>query len=186
MMAVSAGCFDISEAVSDLGMMLRYCVSNDIHFATLEDELNFLRAYYGIQRLRFENLGDLTIDCPDELLSCKVPKLLLQPFMENTIMHGLGEEKVDIIQKTWSDGKDLYISMENNGIPMSAEEIATLNEKLQEVENTDHENSRKGYGLPNVHKRLRLIYGNRYGLTIDEGYKNGVRFNIRLSLEDKE
>lgn len=186
MMAVSAGCFDISEAVSDLGMMLRYCVSNEIHFATLENELHFLRAYYGIQKLRFDNLGDLKIDCPDELLSCKVPKLLLQPFVENTIQHGLGSTKVDIIQSAWTDGKDLYILMENNGIPMRPEEIAALNQKLLEAENNQYEEVQKGYGLPNVHKRLRLLYGDRYGLTIDETFKTGVRFIIRIGLEVKE
>ncbi len=182
MMAVSEGCYDISEAVSDLGRMMRYCVSNEIHFATLENELDFLRAYYGIQSLRLDNLGDLVIDCPDELLSCRVPKLLLQPFVENTIQHGLGDEKVDIIVKIRSDGNDLSIVMENNGIPMTADEISSLNRKLLEVESSQYKSDGKGYGLPNVHKRLRLIYGNKYGLNFDENYKNGVRFIIRLGL----
>ena len=185
MMSISAGNYDVSEAVSDLGQMMRYCVSNENHFATLEEEIEFVRAYAGIHSLRDEHLRALNIHCPPELLEITVPKMILQPFVENVIQHGLGDKNVDISIFIHQVEGDLHITISNNGVPLSPQDREKLHRSLQEAEKSDMSKTKisKGYGLPNVHRRLRLLYGDNYGITLDESFLEGARFRIVLKRE---
>lgn len=186
MMAISMGAYDISETVSDLGALMRYCVSNECHFATLEEEFRFVSAYYDIQRLRHDNLRSLTILCQPAYRSIAIPKLLLQPFVENIIQHGLGEEAVDICVSVHAEEGDVIIAIENNGLPLTQEVKQRIHRSLSEAEQESTPKARfgKGYGLANVHCRLRLIYGNHYGIDLDDSYTNGARFLLRLKRKE--
>ena len=185
MMAISAGNYNVSEAVGNLGQMMRYCVSNENHYATLEEEITFVRAYSEIQKLRDEHLRSLEIICPQELLEAKVPKMLLQPFVENVIQHGLGDHAVDIVISIYEENRDLHITISNNGIPLDSDARQKLYQSLQEAEKPviTKSKSGKGYGLGNVHRRLRLLYGDNYGITLDETFHEGARFRIVLKRE---
>lgn len=186
MMAISSGNYEISDAVSNLGSMMRYCVSNEYHFATLEEEFQFVNAYYDIQKLRNDNLRSLTIECPPEYRELMIPKLLLQPFVENIIQHGLGNEDVDIRIETHVDGDDVLISIENTGLPLTTESKKRIRMSFSEMEKNIVPDSKsgKGYGLANVHRRLRLLYGDQYGISLDETYTNGARFVLRMKREE--
>lgn len=185
MMSISAGNYDVSEAVSDLGQMMRYCVSNETHFATLEEEITFVRAYSDIHRLRDEHLRSMDIFCPPELLTATVPKMLLQPFVENVIQHGLGDDEVDISICIHEVDKDLHIVISNNGIPLEGQAREKLRQSLREAEKSEAPRSKsgKGYGLANVHRRLQLLYGDNYGIALDETFLQGTRFRIVLKRE---
>lgn len=186
MMAVAAGDYDISEVVSNLGQMMRYCVSNEKHFAALKDELSFLRAYHDIQRLRHSNLNRLDINCPDEYMHIEVPKLLLQPFEENVVQHALGDSEVDILLHVAAKSSDLIITIENNGLPFTQQSKEQLKHRLHEAKNMQHSDSGKGYGLANVHRRLGLIFGDGYGIELDDSCVNGARFIIRLNMKERK
>lgn len=187
MMSVSAGNYDISEAVSSLGRMMRYCVSNEEHFATLEEEIRFVNDYYDIQKLRFEDLHSLRIDVEQGCEGLMVPKLLLQPFVENIVQHGMGGGIVDIVLQVYLQQQDIIITVENNGLPLTLEEQKKLEGRLfkavQPQENLQGSRG-KGYGLANVHRRLQLIYGENYGVFIDKEYISGARFIIKLKGRD--
>lgn len=188
MMAINCENYEVSEAVSNLGQMMHYCVSNEQHFAPLSEELRFLQAYYEIQTLRFEALRSLQVDAPPAALALPVPKLLLQPFVENIMRHGLdpaAQRPLDIwlTARLTGDGH-LVLVLQNNGRPMSAEERRRVAEKLLRAESTPPsapwKASGHGYGLTNVHRRLRLIYGQDCGVFLDGSYTEGVRFVLRL------
>lgn len=185
MMSISAGNYDVSEAVSDLGQMMRYCVSNENHYATLKEEIDFVRAYADIHSLRDEHLRAMDIQCPEELLETTVPKMLLQPFVENVIQHGLGDKDVDISIYIHEVDRDLHITISNNGVPLNPEDREKLHQSLQEAEISDMPKTKtgKGYGLPNVHRRLRLLYGDNYGIILDDSFLEGARFRIVLKRE---
>lgn len=185
MMAIECENYEVSEAVSNLGQMMHYCVSNEQHFAPLAQEIRFLRTYYELQRLRFENLRSLSVQADETVLPLLVPKLMLQPFVENIMRHGLGEKQVDILlsaQRT--EGGGLEILVQNNGMPMSETNRRRVREKLRQAENTPAaapwKTTGHGYGLTNAHRRLRLIYGSACGVFLDESYTEGVRFILRL------
>ena len=113
----------------------------------------------------------------------QVPKLLLQPFVENIVQHGVGDHNLDILLEVSIDGEDLLIHIENNGVPLEPEARLRLEERLRGVERSStpaSEPKGKGYGLVNVHTRLRLLYGNGYGVSLDNGKTDGVRFEIKL------
>ena len=106
MMAIGAGNYEVSEAVSTLGQMMHYCVSNEQHFAPLREEIRFVQDYYSIQKLRFENLRSLSVEADTECQNTFIPKLLLQPFVENIMQHGLSTEMLDIcLLYTSGDGE---------------------------------------------------------------------------------
>lgn len=188
MMAINCENYEVSEAVSNLGQMMHYCVSNEQHFAPLAEELRFLQAYYDIQTLRFEDLRSLRVNAPEEVLGLPVPKLLLQPFVENIMRHGLdtaSHRPLDIwLTARLAGSGQLVLVIQNNGRPMTGQERQRVNENLRKAESTPPnapwKASGHGYGLTNVHRRLRLIYGEACGVFLDDSYTDGVRFVLRL------
>ena len=182
MMAISSGAYEISDAVSNLGSMMRYCVSNEQHYATLEEEFRFVSAYYDIQRLRNERLRSLHIVYQPELRDVAIPKLLLQPFVENIVQHAVYKKQVDIRIEIQLEGEDIVVAIENNGLPLTEHSRQKIYQSLFEAENGRAPTTRsgKGYGLANVHRRLRLLYGTNYGITLDETYTDGARFLLRI------
>lgn len=164
---------------------MRYCVSNEHHFATLEEEFRFVNAYFDIQRLRNEELHSLSIICQPALRDMVIPKLLLQPFVENIIQHGLGKDQVDIRIEVQLEGEDIIIAVENNGLPLTEASRNRIHRSLFEAEQGASASlSGKGYGLANVHRRLRLLYGDHYGIGLDETYTDGARFLLRLKRKE--
>lgn len=194
MMAINAENYEVSEAVSNLGQMMHYCVSNEQHFAPLAEELRFLQAYYDIQTLRFEELRSLQVNAQEGTLGLPVPKLLLQPFVENILRHGLdtaAHRPLDIwLAARLAQGGRLVLTIQNNGRPMGAEERRRVNENLRKAEQTPPASPWKGtghgYGLTNVHRRLRLIYGEDCGVFLDPAYTDGARFVLRLGCAPHE
>lgn len=185
MLALARENYEVSEAVSDLGQMMHYCVSNEQHFATLQDEIDFVTAYFHIQKLRFENLRSLQIDIASEHRRLLVPKLLLQPFVENIVQHGIGNDELDIVLNIGWEGEALMIAIQNSGNPLSEESQQMVRQKLFEAEQEPANKPwqptlKKGYGLSNVHRRLRLIYGEECGVALDENFMAGARFVLRL------
>ena len=182
MMAISSGAYEISDAVSNLGSMMRYCVSNEQHYTTWEEEFRFVHAYYDIQRLRNDCLHSLNIVCQPELRNVVIPKLLLQPFVENIIQHGVDNNQVDIRIEIQLEGEDVVVAIENNGLPLTEQSRQKIHQSLLDAENGRAPTTRsgKGYGLANVHRRLRLLYGDHYGITLDETYTDGARFLLRI------
>ncbi len=182
MMAVNAEKYDISLAVSSLGRMMRYCVDNESFFVTLAEEARFITTYFDILKLRHEDMRSLCMNFTPEARDAEVPKLILQPFVENVAKHALENGPVDVRLNAEVEGDMMLITIQNNGRALAREEADELRAKLTQ----GAKGRRSGYGISNVHRRLRLIYGADCGVTVDDTFGQGARFVLRFRLSARE
>lgn len=175
MMAEIDGNYQVSDAITSLGEMMRYNLKWKKDFVSLQDEVNHIKNYIDIMNLRLDNQLKLDVDIPSRFLSQEVLKMAFQPIVENSVKHGLLDvlhEKEGIISiKVFFNTKDIRVELTDNGIGIDKSTLRQLNTSLIEgTDRTDASNRMKsasGIGLYNVHERIQLYYGNEYGLKID-------------------
>ena len=169
----------VAGLATDLAAILRASISGD-ELVTLERELELVERYVDIQSIRFADRFACEIDVADRYQSCLVPKLALQPLVENAILHGVAD-KDDGYVKVWAEEKDgdllLYVSDNGRGIPQ---------EILDRLNSEDQELPGGHLGLGNVDSIIRLYFGPGYGLTAQAGPDGGSRVELRLPVRRKE
>lgn len=165
---------NISKMIESLIKMMRSvtCFTNEE--IKLKDELELLESYVYIQKIRFQNF-EVEYEVPEEFLELKISKLILQPFVENCIQHAFGEKEdlgiIRIIAKR-NDNR-LEICIVDNGKGFDVDETR---ERCTQVEEKDH------VGIKNVSERIRMNYGEQYGVTIKSVLGQGTRVVICLPL----
>lgn len=154
---------DIVKLVSALTKLFRVSLSRGREVISLADEMEHVRSYLYIQKVRYEDKLNYRIDVPDALLSLRVHKLILQPLVENAIYHGIKQKRGEghISLTGLRRGKLLILRVEDDGAGMTAEQCAQLNAALRASGNREYDH---GYGIFNVNDRIRLSYGKEYGL----------------------
>ncbi|MFD0712219.1 sensor histidine kinase [Paenibacillus sp. GCM10027626] len=163
----------VSLMVRQLSKILRVSIHRD-EDVRLMQEIEHLRSYLEIQSYRFENLFEYELDIPDHLMNCRVPKLTLQPLIENSIQHGFEGigYKGRICVRVRLEKGDLVYYVEDNGIGIAPERLylfnyaAALNPTGDESALTSAIDECRGLGVGNVAARLRIRYGARYGLFV--------------------
>lgn len=153
-MAVKYGADDIEEVVTDLSQMLRYSLNNGMNILRISEELIQIQSYIKIQQLRFSNSFKVSYDVDEDILEHRIIKLLLQPLVENAVLHGFdesGQSGVLIIQVK-SEENGIRFCVQNNGRKM---DLRKMEEALRQPE----EEKPAGYGLRNVNDRLIRYYG---------------------------
>ena len=170
---------EIATLSAGLARILRGSIS-DPQFVTLEKELKMVESYCDIQRIRFDDSFDIKTEVDDELKKCIIPKLLLQPIVENAIIHGFEDREdghIEIKAETESDV--LIITVSDNGKGISDEMIRILNDN-------DTEQLSGHLGLSHVGTILKIYYGNEYGIRAERLTEDdritGTRMTIRLPL----
>ena len=175
--AVTDGSQNISAMVKALAQYYRICLSGGRDIIALETELAHVKNYLIIQNMRYDNIIELHIDVPEEFLGVQLPKMTLQPLVENSIYHGIrvkeGRKGTVLIQAREA-GKDLLVRVRDDGEGMTNETIQELNRTIGIFERT------RGYGIHNVHKRLELLFGGGYGLKFYAGEQGGLTAEIRI------
>ncbi|GIO15526.1 hypothetical protein J19TS2_50810 [Cohnella xylanilytica] len=169
--AIEQGSDEIGKIVSSLSRMLQYTVENDKSTGTLRDELEWLEGYVFIMRCRFEGRLDYACFVEPELMNGEVPRLFLQPFVENAFLHGFEHMEDGCVLRIsgWRENHRRYFSVRDNGQGMSPERIADImSEKGSSV------------GMRNVHLRLKLMYGDEYGITVQSNPGRGTTILICL------
>lgn len=167
-----------------LGNMFRYTLKTQSELVTVQDELGHVHDYVSIQQIRFDNRFHLELDIPDELLSHKVLKLILQPLVENALYHGLNYCTTGdtITIQAYVENNCLFINVHDNGQGMSPETLAALQQLLnQEASFTElgHRN-KQSIGLKNIHSRIELYYGKGYGLTVSSCLNKWTNVQIKI------
>ena len=142
----------------------------------LSDEIHWIQNYVHIMSARFEGKFTMQIDIPDELLIYKVPKFFLQPLVENSIIHGFAEITEGGIIRISSEKKDDNLSfiISDNGKGMTREDIE--NSVIRASQD-------KGIGISNVHRRLTLIYGEKYHVHVESAPGKGTSFYLTIPCE---
>ncbi len=166
---------DVVKMVTSLSVFFRNSLSRGRDIITLRAERDQVTSYLEIQKIRYSDILDYTIHIPDELLEHAVPKLVLQPLVENAIYHGTknrrGVGNVTITGE--SQGENMLLRVQDDGAGMSEPQLKTLLAGMYEDNHT-------GLGLVNVHKRIKLYCGEAYGLSFESTLGKGTTVSVLL------
>lgn len=170
---------DISAMCSCLSSMFRYNVEKQHLFVKLYDEVEHIRNYFFLQKIQYKDKLRYFVEIPEELLTIKVPRFIMQPVVENAIQHGifaqLSEGEIRITGFA-ADGK-LHLVIEDNGIGMEEDRLHSLLNEINK-EKTGTGAGTKYMALSNVNRRLVLSYGSDYGLRIESRPGQGTRVTM--------
>ena len=168
--------------VKALANYYRLCLSQGKDVITLGQELAHTKYYLIIQNMRYDDIVQEEIHVAQELEDILIPKMTLQPLVENSIYHGLKVQtgRKGIIRIEAFEKEDCcVVRVTDNGAGMSEEQCEMLNQTISKLE------SDKGYGLRNVHKRIEILFGKGYGLHYSLREEGGVIVDITLPRLDK-
>lgn len=159
--------YAISDAVTSLGKLLRYSMKWVSGNVLVEQELEYIKDYMALINLRFDYEIYLSLNLPDFILKQEIPKMSLQPIVENAIYHGIEQmaEDTNIYIKGFLDGEDCIIEITDSGKGMSEEEVEKLRLKIA-GELDSNGGSGNGIGLKNVQDRIHIAFGEDYGIEI--------------------
>ncbi|MCX7711229.1 MAG: sensor histidine kinase [Clostridia bacterium] len=163
-----------------LGKLLRYSINIKNKAVTIKEEIEHLQNYILLQNYRYGNRFELHLDIPDELYSLSVIKLVFQPIVENALYHGLEmvDEKGTITVHGYRTVDKICFDIKDNGIGMTPLQLEQLVERTNDF--SAMEEGSKGIGLRNINERIRLHYGDEYGIKIASEYGKGTTVTIEL------
>jgi len=176
---------EIRDMVTSLGAIMEASIGKGNPLIPLRRELKYIDSYILIMKNRYGDRLTYESDIDETVLGCQVPKLLLQPLIENAIYHGIDRmRKKGIIKMTIKkEGEVIYIEVMDNGKGIESEELEILNRKFEEV-NDDYllMGRRKGIGLENVNGRIKLFFGQQYGLTMESEYESYTKIKLTIPI----
>ncbi len=174
--AKTKGVPEIATLSSSLAIILRMAISGK-KFVKLEDEINLVNYYITIQKIRFSGNFSFDIEVPLELEDCIVPKLILQPVVENAIVHGLRDMA----------GGQVFVNIyDNNGvltIEVSDDGVGIADEEIKRIEERNHKQEEGHLGLYNVDTIIRLYYGDDYGIRAKRLPEGGSMITVTLPVK---
>lgn len=174
-LAIKSSAPDISLMVTSLSDFFRYSVSQQHDLIPLADEMHQLESYLTIQKVRFSQKLDYSIHFPPELGDLLIIKMLLQPIVENSVLHGVetrsGEEKGTVLVSAERQGDNLVVTIADDG---QGADIEALNQML------DNQDSERMHGAQNVHNRILYFFGEGYGMRYEPNYMGGVTAKLTI------
>ena len=187
--ALIAGLGSVAEMTEALATFFRYTISKVENLVSVEEEIQNCETYFRIQQYRFGTRLSLSIECDpddrDEIYCCRLPKLTMQPILENSIIHGteckIGSGHLTI--RLERSGKRLLIRISDDGVGMDEASLARMNERLEKSgrafasQNTE---TKGGIALVNVNNRIHLLFGEEYGLHVFS--MPGIGTDVEISL----
>ena len=180
-MAIGKEDYEVSDAISAFAKILRYSCTDSNGVVTIREELAWLGQYIVIQKLRLENSLECQVDVPEELLSYRIHKLLLQPFVENAVCHGF--KGCSRPPKLWismeKQGSNVCINIRDNGVGMPEALVEAMNRGEFPKSHT-----KSHVGLDNVISRIRLYYGKKAMVSVNSGPDLGTEIIITLPEEE--
>ena len=188
------GLESVANMAELLGDFYRYTISQEENFVSLKEELDNTEVYFQIQRFRFSKKLELEVKVQEDLLSLKVPRILLQPIVENSIVHGLeGRESGGKVEISISrSNQHVYIQVSDDGIGIEEEKLRQINEDLRNIRRgfqggvvgkRDMGKAGMGVSLLNIQERIHLLYGREYGLYLQSLENSGTDVCVVLPRE---
>lgn len=187
MQAVIANEDDIAESLTVLGKLMHYSLRWKIHIVNLSQEVDYIRSYIYLLNLRNDYVISLQTEIPAEYNNIQIPKMILQPLVENSFSHGIEPEGKDSVIKVFSEThadepNRLYLCVQDFGIGISPEKCAEiqnyLSDDFYEKDNTG------SIGLKNIQQRLVILYGKDFRMKIESEVGRGTCIKIPIKLED--
>lgn len=172
----------ISDSITSLGSMMRYNMKWNSEYTTLKDEINHIENYLSLMNMRFDNQIEVNLNIDEKLMEHDLLKMSLQPIVENSIKHGLrdtfDERQRQINISASIEGRSIKIEVMDNGVGMEMDKLLLLNEKITDMTKVNVRNNyvamdginkraSTGIGLRNVNERIKLFYGDEYGIEVE-------------------
>ncbi|WP_231637544.1 cache domain-containing sensor histidine kinase [Paenibacillus sp. FJAT-27812] len=182
------GSREIAQMTSSMSKIFRYSIKQD-ELVQIKEEVDCIQAYIKIISIRYDNKFSMNVDVEERLLELRTPKMILQPIVENSVYHGL--ERMDQggrleVTGSMDEQEDVCFCIRDTGKGMEPEELAALQAKLDTdyPERAQDGQPSQSIGLTNIHNRLRLLFGERYGITIESRIGYGTIVVVKIpSLE---
>ncbi|WP_191017274.1 sensor histidine kinase [Treponema zioleckii] len=188
MQAVLADNEDIAESILMLGKMLRYCLRWRIHTVALEQEMEYIQSYVYILNLRNDYEITLEFDIPQDLRKIKIPKMILQPFVENSFIHGIEplaqSTKVCIYTEAGDTENKIWLCVRDYGSGMSETRLKEIRTYLDDEKY--ERDSTGSIGIKNIQQRLSLFYGPEFKLEIKSELNKGTVVRIPLLIKGEK
>ena len=173
MAAITQDKYQVFDLVGAFGEIIRFNLKRE-KIVYVADELDNIENYFRILKMRFGDKLDYYIDVSDEIMSCNIAKFVFQPIVENAFFHGIEElngiGKITIMAKIIND--EVVFVVKDNGVGMDAETLCEIRSAIMGEKNTT------SIGLYNVNERIKLLYGNDYGIEIYS--KKGVGTSVMI------
>lgn len=172
------------HTVTALARFFRLSLGKGKNIVTVKDEIDHVKNYLMIQHMRFKNKFDYEFDIAEDVLELPSLKLMLQPLVENAIYHGMEFMDGDglIMVKAWREEDELYLSVADNGLGMTEDKV----EMILTGKSASGNGRGSGIGVKNVNERIKLYFGEAYGLTIDSEPDEGTTVIIHLPAKDEK
>ena len=171
-----------SDMVMAFANLMRYSIYYGSTIVPLQTDIEYINDYLLLQKMRYNRRLNYHIDIPEELMGCKIPKLLLQPVVENSLVHGMKNiHSITINISAWKENGQLNLCVEDNGSGISEDKLQELRKGLEQ-----EDVYREHIGLYNSHRVVRLLYGPESGMTIESSPGNGTRVIVTLPADMEE
>lgn len=177
-MALQGQTDEISHAVQSLSRFYKLTLSRQKGISTIARELEHVTIYVQLQNMRYHDSIELITDIPDELSEYQIPKLTLQPVVENSILHGILEKESKsgtIVITGWMENADVVLLVSDDGVGIPPEILSTILSG-----NGNSQSGGTNIAVYNTHRRLQILYGNDYGLTYSSKLGEGTEVEIRF------
>lgn len=172
---------EISKMVISLSSLLRQSLETENAFSIIEDEINHSKEYINIQKYRYRNRFSVDWQVDKKCLKLKVINIMIQPLLENSIYHGMKplDNIMHIYVRVFKDSKHLIVEVEDDGVGMNNASLFQLNDNLKReyIQKNNH------IGLMNVNQRIKILFGESYGLIIsNSNFDSGVKAILMLPI----
>jgi two-component system, sensor histidine kinase YesM len=169
----------IVEVVSALSNFFRISLSKGKDWITIGEELERIKSYLTIQKIRYRDIMDFKIEVDERVTNHTVLKLILQPLVENAIYHGIKNKREGgtiVVRAKLNNENEVMLEVEDNGIGFAPDKLVLLQAELEDDSGDIKQES--GFGVGNVNQRIKLYYGKQYGLSVTSEYQTGTRVSF--------
>lgn len=175
-----------AELISSLSSLLRMSINRHNEYIWLREEIETVRHYMRLMNFRHANQVRLEVSCEEDCQEALVPRFMLQPLVENAIIHGFEQFAGELFIHAVRSGENLLITVRDNGIGMAEDMLERLRSHIEHPQDGARESGKRGFsgiGVQNVFGRLRLVYGDRVQLDILSEPDVGTEIRIGIPLE---
>ena len=178
---------EICNLVAAISSLIRASISNKKSIINIEQELDYVKNYIYIQHIRYKDRFDIIYDIDESLLKQAVPKLIIQPIVENAIIHGIENSKNKnlLYISVKRENECIVIIVKDTGIGMTDEKVSELLKEPLNAEGAEQK-AHTNLGLYAVHKRIQLMYGDLYGLTVHSQAGEGTTVTLHIPFTKKQ
>ncbi len=175
----------VDRIIDRLATFYKLSMNHGLEYYTVSDELHLVETYFIIMNMRFQGKIQLRVQVEEKILHCRIPVIFLQPFVENALLHGIMKkrDRTGIIQVSGRlEGGDLIFIIEDDGVGIDLAVMEQLNQSVPPSVPQDNEKGNH-IGIANVIGRIRLLYGNGYGVHYSRPADGGTRVEVKIPAE---